>query len=180
MSFASMKKTLNLILVSILILSCNKQTKNMEQKIQKFYIIGISVETTNENGKSENDMGELWGRFYKENISSKIPNKVSDEIYSIYTDYESDYRGKQTALIGQKVHSLDEIPYGLMGREFNGGKYVKFIAKGEMPNAVIKTWKKIWNRENELNREYSADFEVYGVKSHNGDDSEVEIYIATN
>lgn len=148
-------------------------------QIDSFKIIGISTETTNENGKSTEDLGKLWGRFYSENIASQIPNKESDNIYSIYTDYETDYKGKYTSIIGLKVKSLDSIPNGLIGREFNGGKYNKFVASGEMPNAVMKTWTEIWNKENELNRKYTVDFEVYGEKSQNGEISEVEIYIAT-
>ncbi|MCD4771860.1 MAG: hypothetical protein K8R41_00585 [Bacteroidales bacterium] len=38
------------------------------KKIECFKIIGISTETTNENGKSAKDLGKLWGRFYSENI----------------------------------------------------------------------------------------------------------------
>ncbi|MCO7317717.1 effector binding domain-containing protein, partial [Riemerella anatipestifer] len=53
------------------------------------------------------------------------------------------------------------------------------VAKGEMPNAVINTWIDIWNRDEELNRKYTYDFEVYGENSQKGQDSEVEIYIAT-
>ncbi len=48
-----------------------------------------------------------------------------------------------------------------------------------MPNAVINTWLDIWNRNEELSRKYTYDFEVYGEKSQNGENSEVEIYIAT-
>ena len=104
--------------------------------------------------------------------------KPATEIYSIYTDYESDYKGKYTCVIGLKVDSLDEIPNGLIGREFKGGKHQKFIAKGKMPNAVIEMWQEIWERDKELNRKYTADFEVYGKRSQNGENSEVEIYIA--
>jgi len=150
----------------------------MEQ-IENFKIIGIETETTNENGKSAEDLGKLWERFYGENVPSKIQNKKSDEIYSIYTDYESDYQGKYKTIIGQKVSSLDKVPNGLIGREFNGGKYQKFIAKGQMPNAVMEKWQEIWAKDKELNRKYTADFEVYGKKSQNGENSEVEIYIAT-
>jgi predicted transcriptional regulator YdeE len=149
------------------------------ERIENFKIIGIETETTNENGKSATDLGKLWEKFYTENVPSKIRNKESDEIYSIYTDYESDYRGKYTSIIGLKVKSLNQIPDGLIGREFDGGKYRRFVAKGQMPNAVIETWKEIWSKDNELNRKYTADFEVYGQKSQNGENSEVEIYIAT-
>jgi predicted transcriptional regulator YdeE len=109
--------------------------------------------------------------FYNENTSSQILNKESDEIYSIYTDYETDYKGKYTLIIGLKVNSLNSIPNGLVGREFEGGLYVKFVAKGERPNAVMETWKEIWCKDKELNRKYSTDFKVYEVKSQNRENS---------
>ena len=147
--------------------------------IDSFKIIGIETETTNENGKAAEDLGKLWGQFYAENVPNQILNKENDEVYSIYTNYESDYTGKYTCVIGQKVNSFDKIPNGLIGREFKSGKYQKFIAKGKMPNAVLKTWQEIWKKDKELNRKYTADFEVYGKNSQNGENSEVEIYIAT-
>lgn len=149
----------------------------MEQ-IENFKIIGIETETTNENGKSAEDLGKLWEQFYSENIPSKIPNKISNEIYSIYTDYESDFKGKYKTIIGQKVNSLNEVPKGLIGREISGGKYRKFVAKGQMPNAIVESWKEIWAKDKELNRKYTVDFEVYNENSQKGERSEVEIFIA--
>ena len=148
------------------------------ENIDSFKIIGIATETTNANGKAAEDLGKLWEKFYFENIAVKIPNKISDEIYSIYTDYESDYTDKYTCIIGQKVDTLEIIPDGLIGRVFQGGKHIKFVAKGQMPNAVVEIWKEIWAKDKELNRKYTADFEVYGQKSQNGENSEVEIFVA--
>jgi predicted transcriptional regulator YdeE len=73
---------------------------------------------------------------------------------------------------------LDNIPEGLIGREFVGENFIKYVAKGEMPKAVVETWQKIWSSDKTLNRKYTYDFEVYGEKSQNGLNSEVEIYIA--
>ncbi len=148
------------------------------QEIQPFKIIEISVRTTNENGNGAEDIGALWGKFISENIAGKISNKESEEIYAVYTDYESDYTGKYTTVIGQKVSTLKTIPEGCVGREFQGGSYKKFMAKGAMPQAIVESWKDIWAKDKVLNRRYTADFEVYGQKSQNGDASEVEIYIA--
>jgi predicted transcriptional regulator YdeE len=83
------------------------------------------------------------------------------------------------SLIGFKVNSLDNIPDGMIGREFDGEDYIKFTAKGEMLNAIMDAWNEIRNKDRELNRKYTADFEVYGKKSQNGENSEVEIFIAT-
>ena len=143
----------------------------------EFKIIGIAVRTTNANGQAATDLGKLWGQFISEAVS-KIPNVISEEVIAVYTDYESDYQGTYTAIIGKKVSSLDEIPKGMIGREFPAKKFQKFIAKGEMPNAVVQTWKAIWEQDEVLNRVYQYDFEVYGEKCQNGIESEVEIFIS--
>jgi len=148
----------------------------MEQ-IPSFKIIGIAIETTNQNGQSAQDMGILWGRFFSEEIVKKIPNKISDDIYAIYTNFETDYTGKHTAIIGYKVNDLANIPEGLTGITIQGGAYQKFVAKGIMPDAVIAMWKYIWDKDETLNRNYQADFEIHGAKSQNGPNSEVDIFI---
>jgi predicted transcriptional regulator YdeE len=143
-----------------------------------FKIIGISTRTTNKDNQSQQDLTNLWGQFYAQNIFNKIPNKVSDNVLSIYTDYKSDFTDEYTTIIGVPVSTLDDIPSELIGREFNAGNFEKFVAKGEMPNAVVNVWLDIWKRDKELDRKYSYDFEVYGQKSQNGENSEVEIFIA--
>lgn len=144
-------------------------------------IIGISVLTTNENEQAAKDLNELWKRFFEENLSGKISNKISEDVYTIYTDYTSDHTGSYRAIIGFPVDSLDEIPAGCIGRVFpKEAKYAEVIAKGEMPMAVVKAWTDIWEKDEELNRKYTADFEVYGENSSpsHGKNAEVHIYLA--
>lgn len=143
-----------------------------------FKIIGISTRTTNQNNQSAEDLDKLWSQFYAENIFDKIPNKVSNDIITIYTDYVSDYTDAYTTIIGVQVYTLENIPDGLIGREFEAENFQQFTAKGEMPNAVVNTWMDIWKRDNELNRKYTYDLEVYGEKSQDGENAEVEIFIA--
>jgi predicted transcriptional regulator YdeE len=152
--------------------------KNIIQ-IDPFKIIGISVKTTNKNGQSITDMGQLWNKFYSENILSKIPDRLSDDIYSIYTDYKSNYTEDYRAIISCKVKSLDHVPNGFIGRQIQGGKYLKYISEGKMPDAVINTWKEIWNNDKELKRKYTADFEVYREQDLNREIPKVDIYVAT-
>lgn len=103
-------------------------------------IIGIAVRTTNKDGQSARDIGELWGQFYSQNLLETIPNKLSNDIYSIYTDYKSDFTDEYTTLIGLQVSSLDTIPSGLIGRQFPTETFEVFTAKGEMPQAVMNIW----------------------------------------
>jgi len=147
--------------------------------INEFKIVGISVKTTNKDNQSAQDIGKLWQQFYVENLFDKIPNKLSNDIYSIYTDYKSDFTDEYTTIIGVQVTSLENIPTGLIGRQFPSDNFMKFTAKGLMPKAIVEAWIDIWEKDKELSRKYTYDFEVYGEKSQNGENSEVEIYIAT-
>lgn len=141
-------------------------------------IIGIATRTTHKNNQYKDDIPKLWERFFSENIIERIPSKKSSEIISLYTDYKSDFADEYTTIIGMAVNSLEEIPEGLTGREFKPEHFQKFIAKGEMPKAVIDVWSHIWEHDQYLNRKYSYDFEIYDERSRNGENSEVEIYIS--
>ena len=147
--------------------------------VKDFTIIGVSVRTTNENGKSAKDIEALWNKFITEGILDRIPNKLDNTVYSIYTDYESDYTKPYSTIIGCKVKNTDTIPNGMIAKTITGGNYTKFVAKGDLTKgAVYEEWLKIWNTN--LNRTYTADFEVYGKKTENPKDAEVNIFIATN
>jgi len=145
-----------------------------------FKIIGISTETSNKNGEAAAAIGALWGQFISENLLEKIPNQLDSDILCIYTDYESDYKGKYTCILGMKVSSLDQVPARLIGREFEGGNFQSFLAKGGLPEAIVDTWHTIWNQDETLNRSYTYDYEVYDDRSRLGEESEVDIYIAKN
>jgi predicted transcriptional regulator YdeE len=168
-----MKGKYIILVIFTVIISCKPKTKDLEQ-LSSFKVIGISIETTNENQQSEQDIGLLWNRFFSENVISKIPNKLSDEVYSLYTDYESDYTGKYTAILGMKVSSLDSIPDGMNGREFKTGTYKKFKAKTLEPESVVEVWQEVWEKNQELDRKYTVDFEVHKQ------DSKTEVFIAVN
>lgn len=147
------------------------------QIIQKFYVIGISIRTTNENGQSAKDIETLWDKFWGEEIQKRILNKVNDDIYAVYTEYETDFTGPYTVIIGLPVSSLENIPKGFVGITIEKTVYQKFVSKGKMPEAVLNTWMEIWQNEN-LNRSYKSDFTIHGEKYYDGDDAEVETFIS--
>ncbi len=146
----------------------------MTNNQQSFKIVGISIRTNNQ--KAANDLGKLWSKFIGDNTTRKIPNKISDDIYSIYTDYESDHNGDYTNIIGYQVSSLDNMAVGLVSKEIPMSEYLKFTAKGKFPDCVQRKWGEIW--KSEIERSYVADFEVYGDKSMNMTDAEVDIFIS--
>ncbi len=140
-----------------------------------FNVIGISVRTSNNVGGK--DIGNLWAKFMDEDIFEKIPNKTSYDVYGIYTDYESDHTGNYTAIVGCHVSSLKEIPEEMVGLTIPGSNYEIFTAKGKMPECVYGKWTEIWENK-ELERTYSTDFEVYGTKSQNPMEPEVDIFLS--
>ena len=145
--------------------------------IEPFHVIGISVRTTNENNQAVKDIVDLWGRFMKDKVMEAIPNKIDNTVYSIYTDYESDHTKPYTTRLGCKVENLNTIPDGMVGKSVNGGNYVKFSAKGDlMKGLVINKWLEIWKMD--LDRLFTADFEVFGEKAQNPADAEIYILIA--
>jgi len=146
-------------------------------KIEPFKVIGISVRTTNENNQASKEIADLWGKFMNEKVLEAIPDKIDDTVYSIYTDYESDHTKPYTAILGCKVDNLNTIPDGMVGKSFDGGNYVELSAKGNlMKGLIVNKWTEIW--EMDLERVFTADFEVFGVKAQNPADSEIDFLIA--
>ena len=145
--------------------------------INSFQIIGISIKTANNDlEKLQHDMQSLWNRFITESIADKIPNRISNDIYCVYTDYDGDYTEPYVAILGFKVENLDNIPSGLSGKSFTGGSYIKKVAKGNLFSGIVyDAWKEIWALD--IPRTYHADFEIYGVKAGNPENAEVEILV---
>jgi predicted transcriptional regulator YdeE len=127
------------------------------QEIKSFNIVGIAVRTTNANGQSGIDIPALWDKFISEGIVDKIPNKIDNAVYSVYTEYEGDFTKPYTTVLGCKVSNLDTIPEGMKGIVIENGKYIKYTTKADQ---VFEEWTKIWNAD--LPRAYRADYEVYG------------------
>jgi predicted transcriptional regulator YdeE len=48
-----------------------------------------------------------------------------------------------------------------------------------MPDAVISVWEQIWG-DSTLPKNYTFDYEVYGEKAQNGDQSEAEVFVGIN
>lgn len=148
-------------------------------KIEAFQIIGISVRTSNAEGQALQDITALWQKFMDEGILDKIPNKINSDIYAIYTEYEGDHNLPYTTILGCKVNSVDDVPEGMVAHQVETGNFKEFVAKGDLEQGVVyKEWTKIWGLEAELNRTYTSDFEIYGAKSQNPKDAEVDIFIA--
>ncbi len=151
-------------------------TKIETIEMPAFDVAGVTVRTTNQNGQSAKDIGELWTRFMTENLVTKINDKVSADIYCFYTDYESDHTGYYTTLLGCKVNSLAHLGDGLSGISIPAGKYQVYSLGGKFPENIHAAWQEIW--AGDADRVYTADFDLYSAGAKSFEETEVNIYLA--
>lgn len=146
------------------------------QKLKSVHVIGIAVRTSNLQGKADKDIPALWQTFLETSVADKLLNRVGNETYCVYTEYESDHNAPYTVLIGCPVSNLDTVPEGMKGIVIREGDYEKFVAKGNiMQGAIWQEWQNIW--QSNIERTYHTDYEVYDERSENPQDAEVDIFV---
>lgn len=143
----------------------------LEQKI----VEGIEVKTTNENGKSMQDIANMWQTFFTQGIYDKIENKVNKKTIGLYTDYEKDYTKPYNFVVCTEVSEKSKDMENRVVKVIPKGKYAKFVIHGDVQNAVGQAWQEIWNMN--LNRKYTCDFEEYQNNSEDMQNQEIHIYI---
>lgn len=145
----------------------------VEHQNKKFFI-GRELRTNNEECSLA--MPAHKNRFFKEDILSKIPNKINGNILALYTNYEGDYTKSYSWILGCEVSNLDLVPEGLIGKVIPESKYAVFTTQGEFPQGLIAVWYDIW--QSSLQRLYTSDFEVYRSDFDPKSNPEVKVYIA--
>ena len=140
----------------------------LEEKI----VEGIGIRTTNENGKSMQDIGRLWQKFLTEGAYEKIQHKKNHKTIGLYRDYEGDYTKPYSFMVGCEVEQQSQSG---MSTLIPKGKYAKFVIKGDVQKSVGEAWSKIWQMD--LKRKYDCDFEEYQNNSEDRQNQEIHIYI---
>lgn len=144
----------------------------------KFRLIGLELDqkTTNEDNRSSTDCGSLWQKFQRDKVFDLIPNKLTNEVYAVYFDYEQDETKPFSYFIGCVVDEHAEIPSNLTSLEIPAQDYVVVKAKGVMTGCITEAWTTIWNAQ--IPRKFGFDFEVYDERSQDWNDAEVDIYVS--
>lgn len=146
-------------------------------------VVGIGIRTNNKKEvSSDAEIPKQWSRFFTEQISGKIPNSLnSNEILGTYTQYENGVSGNYLMLIGREVSQTDLLPDDLIAITIPEAKYLVFTSeKGAITQIVPDTWKRIWRwfEENDVERTFTGDFEVYDERCSNPEKAIVDIYIS--
>ena len=139
----------------------------------KINIIGIN--TTADNFENLMKVHELWDDFFRNNIYEKITSKVDNKIYAVYTDFESNEKGKYNFILGCMVKDISFIPDGMILKEIKPSNYSVFKEKGNVKLKLPEMWQRIWNTK--LNRKFIADFEIYNMENIMFDKADIEILI---
>ncbi|MBA2113279.1 AEC family transporter [Bremerella alba] len=152
----------------------------LEPLEQAIHVAGISVRTNNrkEMNLETGQIPKLYQKYETDNIDSLIVDPIEPkQRIAVYADYESDQSSEFTMLLGRKISSEAEIPDQLDKVRIHKGNYLHFVGEGEMPQAVIETWKEIWSffeEDTTYTRTFEADFEIYDEASP----KRVDIFIA--
>jgi predicted transcriptional regulator YdeE len=149
-------------------------------EIKSFTVHGLSTRTKNANEiqPATAKIGQLWGDFFQHIIPKLKEGALS---YGVYSQYESDFNGEFTVLVGADSASVVDAAdrEGLDSVVITSGSYLVFSKKGAMPQAVIEAWGDVWAyfsaKDCPHQRAYTSDFERYRSESEM---SEVDIYIA--
>lgn len=133
------------------------------QQIPGFYVVGLSVVTSNEDGKASDDINTLWQRFFEEDVLHRIEGRADNVLYAVYHDYEGDHTKPYRLTIGCKIDGEGrDLPQGLHKIHVPTADYVLFAARGEQPKALLDTWENVW--KSDLKRTYKTDLEIYGPR----------------
>jgi predicted transcriptional regulator YdeE len=147
------------------------------KKIPGKIVMGVQRRTSNADGRSVKDIPACWQDFFSLNMASKIPHRArTPAMFAVYSDYERDWTGQYSYLIGSEVTKADRIPDGLAVVRIPAQTYAVFTAAGQMPDAVLGVWASVWGTK--LPRAYTFDFELYDARFTRPDKKEAEVYIA--
>lgn len=143
-----------------------------------FILVGLKLpyKTTNRNHQADTDCGLLWQQFEQNKIAECISEKLSDEIFAVYFDYEKDETTPFSYFIGCRIAPNYATPENMDRLEIPAQQYEKFTAKGQMTGCITEVWKSIWNSG--IKRQFGFDFEVYDERSRDWNKAEVDVYVS--
>lgn len=131
-------------------------------EIASFKVSGLTIRTNNHDEfKPESaKIGALWNDFFAQQLPQKL-NVEQNGMFGVYSNYASDAHGDfdVTAAIG-----VGDPAENLSTVEIQAGKYLVFPCEGEMPEAVIQGWQRVWayfQTNTTDRRRFVTDYESY-------------------
>lgn len=137
-----------------------------DQQQDSFTVVGLTVRTTNDKEVGgQGEIPQLWQSVMEGDKLSQVPNRVSDDLVVVYSDYASDHTGEYNYTLGVRVTAADKVPDGFVVRKIQAGKYAVIQSDQGPPQQVIPA---LWLKINQMTpqqlggaRAYRTDFEIY-------------------
>lgn len=128
-------------------------------------IVGLPLRTS--NATAFEDIPRHWNAFFAQNILAHIPDKISDALYAVYTDFDripqtadDIYRLGYTLVIGAAVSGTTPLPSPLASTVIPATRRAVFAVEPAQPEQVGAQWQKIWQMQ-DLHRVFAPDYEHY-------------------
>lgn len=124
-------------------------------------IIGIELRTSNDEAMQT--IPPHWQRFTEENVLARIPGKLSDEVYAVYTHFENagvNNQGIYSLIIGAPVSSAQAVPPGMVHAVLPASPRAVFPVPQGRFDQVGPAWLEVWQRD-DLPKTFIAECERY-------------------
>lgn len=124
-------------------------------------IMGIELRTSND--EAMHTIPPHWQRFTEDGVLARIPGKLSDEVYAVYTHFENagvDNRGIYSLIIGAPVSSTQAVPPGMSHAVLPASSRAVFPVPPGRFDHVGAVWQDVWQRD-DLPKTFVADCERY-------------------
>jgi predicted transcriptional regulator YdeE len=146
--------------------------------VSGFVVAGITAIIDGGQDNAAEQINELWGNFFAQQIGKDLEGRIDDTIYAVYSDYQGDYTKPYRLSIGYRIKSDAAHASKLHYVAVQEGDYAMLSAAGEQPKALIETWKAVW--QGDLPRLYQTDFEVYGARFFEEGVHEILVFVGIN
>lgn len=131
------------------------------QHNEAFHVVGLELRTS--NLEAAQTIPPHWKRFTEEGVLGRIPGKLSDEVYAVYTHFENEgcnNEGTYSLIIGAAVNPANPVPEGLAHTEVPASSRAVFSVEPGRFDLVGAMWQTIWNF-NDRTKTFIADYERY-------------------
>lgn len=138
---------------------------------EEMTIAGVQLRTN--NNEAFETIPKFWSTFWQDSILSQIPNKATNDVYAVYTNFHSEGKnneGTYSFVIGAKVTTTAGLPQDFSAVKIPTSRHRVFQLPGGEPEKVGAKWQEIWAM-NDLDKSFIADYEHY---AENG---EIAIYV---
>ncbi|NOI68626.1 effector binding domain-containing protein [Vibrio sp. 99-8-1] len=117
----------------------------------------------NSDSETQLSLAKAWKTFTANKHRFAINNKISDDIYLIYSDYSQHAKGTISLFIGHAVSEFNDLASDFKPLTVPSQSYASFQLNGDFSHIAHDAWQQLPSLN--LNRSYNYDMEIYPSSS---------------